>query len=144
MCTCSLSGSKDSLWWTCRVGLQQRPRRSRGPLDASFLVDSVWCGDHTRIDFVLELVPKDKTTKARCRKLMALASNSCILSTINKLLGSLWCVSTCFPVARAFFQNVQMLATTCTLHHVRCTGPQRRAKRFAAMVSRGVSTPEQV
>lgn len=61
-------------------------------------------------------VPEDKITKAQCRITELLTSDRCTLSTINKLLGSLRYVSMCFPAARAFYQNVQVFASTFPRH----------------------------
>lgn len=69
-------------------------------------------------------VPPDKITKARAHILAALASRTCTLSTINKLLGSLRYVTTCFPAARAFSKNIQVFAATFTHNHVRRTVPK--------------------
>ncbi|ETP19848.1 hypothetical protein F441_06301 [Phytophthora nicotianae CJ01A1] len=69
-------------------------------------------------------VPTEKLSKSLHQIALALNSTNCTLSTINKLIGRLRYVSTCFPAARPFYQNLQVFAGTFTRQHIRRTIPQ--------------------
>jgi len=68
-------------------------------------------------------IPADKIIKARTRMSETCCSRACSLSTLNKLIGSLRYVTTCFPAARAFYQNVQTFAATFRHSNERRTIP---------------------
>ncbi|OWY97416.1 hypothetical protein PHMEG_00032055, partial [Phytophthora megakarya] len=63
-------------------------------------------------------IPDDKIARAQLRIQELIHADKSTLSAINKLLGSLRYVSTCFPPAQAFYQNLQVFATTLPRLHI--------------------------
>lgn len=62
-------------------------------------------------------VPDEKIGKARTRIDEIMAATTCSLSTVSKIIDSLRYVSTCFPAARSFYQNVQVFASIFRNQH---------------------------